>query len=215
MGIAFSPASGSLELLEYSGTLGTTVTILYEAPTGGEGGEGGAAVSATVAITNVVYADTLVSTPEDLILEFVEGESTFTFSSKFEDMFYRIIKYLLYDDDNVNLDPNYNIKTYLEAHRFKDLPELYTGIWEFVPSPVQTRQIPFSVSYDAVITTTTPADPETGLGGGSSSSNESGTATWTFTVSEDWEELISRFTQAVNNGSRYKFAQSNYPELNV
>lgn len=211
MGIAFSPASGSLELIEFTGTTGTTVTILYEAPTGGVEG---ATVSGTVTITNVVYGDTVVSTPDDLVIDFVEGESTFTFSSKFEDMFYRIIKYLVYDVDNVNLDPNYNIKTYLEAHRFKDLPELYTGIWEFVPSPIQTRSVPFLVSYNAEVTTTIPADPQTGLGGSSETINESGTATWTFMISEDPEELMKRFLEAVDGGSRYVYAKTKYPELN-
>lgn len=212
MGITFSPPSGSLQLFEYSGTTGTTVTILYEAPTGGAEGT---TVSGTVGIKNVVYADTLVSRPDDLVIEFTEGESTFTFSSKFEDMFYRIIKYLVYDADNVDINPNYNIKTYLEAHRFKDLPELYTGVWEFVPSPVQSRPIAFLVTYEAQITTTTPADPETGTGGGSTTTTETGTATWTFTINEDPEELMRRFLEAVNGGSRYIYAKSKYHELNI
>lgn len=212
MGITFSPPSGSLSLLEYTGTVGTTVTILYEADSGTSEGT---TVSGTVAITNVQYADTLVSRPDDLVIEFTEGESTFTFSSKFEDMFYRIIKYLVYDADNININPNYNIKTYLEAHRFKDLPELYTGIWEFVPSPVQSRPIPFLVSYVANVTTTTPADPETGLGGGSSTTTETGTATWTFNIQEDSQELMRRFLEAVNGGSRYIYAKSKYHELNI
>lgn len=211
MAVTFSPAPGALSLLEFIGTTGVTVTALYETETS----EGGSTSTGSVVINSVSYADTVVSMPDDLIINFTEGSSSFTISSKFEDMFYRVLKYLLYDADNVDLDPNYNIKTYLEAYRFRDLPELYTGVWEFIPSPVQTRLVPFSVNYTATVTTTTPADPETGLGGGSSTSTESGTVQWTFTIEEDWTEVIRRFLLAVNNGSRVIYAKTKYPELSI
>ena len=207
MPVIFSPASGTTEIVEYTGTTGTTVTASYAAETTTPPGGGAApTVSGVVKITNVTYGDTVVSAPQDLNITFTPNGTTFTFSSTFDDMFYRVLKYLLYDEDNVTLQEPYNVKTYLQANRFKDLPELYTGLYEFVPSPINRRSIPFTISYTATITTTSEL-------GGSSSTEESGTATWTFNVSEDFEVVIQKLLNAVNNGSRYTFAKTKYPEL--
>lgn len=205
MSAIFVPASGATTLKEFVGTPGLSVTLTPPpAPVGGGGGgEGGGEVVDTITysydIVSVTCTDSHI--PDDLVITF-DGD-TFTIVSEFPDMFDRVIKYLVYDEDNVGMEPNYNVKTYLQVTRFKDLPDLFTGVYRYIPPSVQTRPVSFTVVYD-----------ENAFGTLSGSATSRVTETWTFIIEENWELALSYLKYYVKQGTKAKQATQRYPELN-
>lgn len=201
MATVFNPLPAAATLTEFIGTPGLTVALTSPPVTPAEPPpEGGVAetVSYTYEIVSVTCVDQYV--PDDLVITL--GTDSFTFSSSFPDMFDRVIKYLVYDVDNVDIQNNYNIKTYLQVTRFNDLPELFTGVYEYIPPSVQSRQVPFTVVYD-----------ETMISSLSGSTTTRITDTWTFTINENWELALSYLKYYVKQGSKAKRAVVKYPEL--
>lgn len=205
MSAIYTPASSALSLTEFVGTSGTTVTLNPPAPAAGGGGEGeGETITYSYNIISVAMNDS--HAPTDLQVSF--SDNTFTFSSTFPDMFDRTIKYLVYDSDNEGIANNRFLKTYLQVPRFQDLPELFTGVYEYIPPSVNTRQVAFTVVYDE---TSTIID----ILGGSSGGTTRLTETWTFTIVENWQLAMEYLRHAIVNGTRAKKAISKYPELSL
>ena len=165
--------------------------------------------------------------PPDLNIVITQPK-TITITSAFPDMFDRIIKFLKYDVDNVDLTNNYNVKTYLTVPRFADLPERYTGVYEYVPPSVQEKTITFRIHHYLYSETTTAG---TEGGGGTvltgapwGSSDPRGnpaydsyiTSTdWSFTLNENWRLSLQYMQVAIRAGTSYKRAEQKYPELNI
>lgn len=203
MATVFNPLPGAATLTEFIGTPGLTVTLTSPPVTPAEPPpEGGAAetVSYTYEVVSVTCIDQYV--PDDLVITL--GTDSFTIASSFPDMFDRVIKYLVYDVDNVNIQNNYNIKTYLQVTRFNDLPELFTGVYEYVPPSVQSREVPFTVVYDETVISSFTGSTTTRI-----------TDTWTFTINENWQLALEYLKYYVKQGSKAKQATVKYPELNL
>lgn len=199
MTVIYAPESGAQTLKEFVGTTGLTVTLTSPPPIagGGEGGEG-ETITYSYEVVSVTCSDSHV--PTDLVI--TKSSNTFTIASTFPDMFDRTIKYLVYDEDNVGMENNYNVKTYLQVSRFQDLPELFTGLYEYVPPAVQTRPVSFTVVYD-----------ETSSGILSGSATTRVTDTWTFIIQENWELALTYLKYYARQGTHSRHANTIYPEL--
>jgi hypothetical protein len=120
----FSPAN--LELNEYIGTTGVTVTVSPSSFTF-------PMLSQQITITGV----TCSNPPADLQLSWTNN--TFTFSSKFEDVFNKTFKYVVYDGV-------LNKKTYYTASRISQISPNLTGVYQYIPPGNDLMQISFTIS---------------------------------------------------------------------
>lgn len=121
MTIHYSPVN--LELTEFIGTAGTTVTLSDDStPT-----------PHTIQILSVTCS------PSPEIISISHTDTSFTFVSTFADMFPRSISYVLQGSDHRQ-------KIYRTVSRFSDLPQSYKGIWKYVPPSSETMEITFSIS---------------------------------------------------------------------
>lgn len=193
-------AAAAVSLTEFIGTAGTTVSLLPPP-----------AVVGSEEVTTYEYNIISVTmndehAPTDLVV--TKTADTFTFTSTFPDMFDRQIKYLVYDADNDNVSNNRFLKTYLQVPRFQDLPEKFTGVYQYVPPSVNTREVNFTVVYDE---TTSIVGGLGGLGGGTTRLTE----TWSFTIVENWQLAMQYLKLSISNGTRAKRAVAKYPELSL
>ena len=130
MAATFSPVN--LELNEFEGTTGQTVTITDEVTL--------PAVPETLTITNVVLSNT--ERPADFIVTWSGNQ--FTFISKFEDQFDRTLKFVTQDEDRT--------KRFFKVNRFIDIPENYKGLYQYVPPAQDWKEIIFAVTVEGSVT---------------------------------------------------------------
>ncbi len=133
----FSPVN--LELTEFVGTTGTTVTVI---PTTAIP----PAIQDALTITNVVISGPKV--PSDISITWV-GD-TFTFSSKFNDFFARTIKYMTYDKAT-------NVKKYFSVNSFNKISPNQYGVYQYIPPPLDYMDIDFTVTLSGTESGTTTA----------------------------------------------------------
>lgn len=176
MAITFSPSN--LELMEFTGTAGTTVTMTYDA--GAPGATGSPTPSPAISSVTVTSGNA----PSDLVITYTD--SSFTFSSAFNNMFSKTIKYLIQDADAT--------KHYYAVNSFSSLPSTFTGVYQYVPPPTITMDIDFEV----VVTGLLGADE---------------TETWTLVLRYDSASANTALTAAIADGEISKLAVINYPEL--
>lgn len=120
----FSPAN--LELTEYVGTTGVTITINPDPVSF-------PMLSQTLAITNV----TVNPAPSDLSISWTNN--SFTFSSKFGDMFNKTYKYLIYDNAT-------NKKTYYSVSKISQISPKLTGVYQYIPPGNDLMDVTFTIS---------------------------------------------------------------------
>jgi hypothetical protein len=180
--IIFTPTN--LTLTEFEGTTGQTVTCnadlaLYAAGT-----------SSSVEIINVVCDNA----PKDLNVTW--SNNSFTFSSKFGNMFNRVLKF-------ANQDANYN-KSFTTTNSLDDIPPDFVGLYQYKPPTKTSLILNFNVTAKINISSTIPA---AGLG--------------LFTVTEQWPLTITyndsysnqKLIEIITKASTYKDAITSYPEL--
>ena len=196
MTITYTPAN--LELIEFVGTTSTTVTLVPD-------------------VNSSIYVDS-VSCSEDVSdLVITTTPSSFTISSLFQDMFVRVIKFTMQDD---------GIKSFSSVSRFADLPSTYKGVYQYVPPSVEVKNVVFSIqlySYTGSIDPLNPelpVDPTPPWGMDSPVGNPlydayKTTETWTLVIRQNFQSSIIALGNAVNNGSGYQQALSQYPELGL
>lgn len=172
----FTPAN--LTLVEFIGTTSQTVTI--NAPTAEP-----PALQDTFTITNVTYVADKI--PGDLNITW--SGSSFTFSSKFNDVFDRTLKYLIYKDRN---SAN---KQYFSVKKFEQVPPDVYGLYQYIPPPSDYIFGDFVVSYSSLY-------------------SGNGSATWTLTLEHDWASSNKKLIATVNRGTEFVNAKKYYPELN-
>lgn len=168
--MAFLPAN--LILIEFIGTTGSTVQLTSDM------------VGDAITITGVTYSAEKI--PEDLNITW-SGDS-FTFSSKFDNIFDRTLKYLIYKDLNSNVKKYYTVK------RFDDVPLDAYGLHEYIAPASDYSFGDFIVNYTSTL-------------------SGSGTATWTLTIEHDWDSSNKKFVAIVARGTEYLKAKERYPEL--
>ena len=197
MTITFNPTN--LELTEFVGTTGTTVSLTPDE-------------SSSI----WVYSASASEQVEDLSI--TTTSSSFTFSSKFEDMFDRVIKYTSQSTSGV--------KSFGSVSRFSDLPSDYKGMYQYVPPAVEFKNIIFTVelySYTGEVdplTPEVPVDPTPPWGSSSPVGNPlydsyRTTQTWTLVIRQNWASSQAALKLAVKNGSGYKAAVAKYPEMEL
>lgn len=178
--ITFSPAT--LDLNEFVGTTGTTVQLITPVPP--------IAIPPAIQLiqeTVIINSVTVSGGPSNLVITW--SGNSFTFLSTFPDMFPRTLKYLKSVDAVGN-------KSYKSVTKFSSIESDYVGLYQYVPPPITTISIPFTVNY-------------TGSISGVSS------LTWALTVRYNAEYSNAAFSTAVRNGSGYKTASTLYPEMSL
>lgn len=163
----------TLELNEYVGTTGQSVSIDVT-------DDSFPANTQTITINSVTVSEELSD------LNITISGNYFTFSSKFNDIFDRTIKYLI-EDDNLQ-------KKYYSVNGFNEVVSGYTGIYQYVPPTVQFKDVIFTVKYTGSIT-------------------GQQTATWTMTVRYNSDYSNSKFRELVLSSKGYENAVTLYPEL--
>lgn len=158
------------------------------------------------------------TTPSDFNVVITQPR-TVTITTAFPDMFDRVIKYLKYDSDNIDLENNFNVKTYLTVPRFADLPEVYTGVYEYVAPAVQEKTVTIRVNHYEY-----SEDSLSGTGAAPwGSSNPIGNplydeyitfSDWSFTLNENFLLSLEYMQSAIRAGSSFQRALQKYPELN-
>lgn len=197
MTISYTPAT--LELTEFVGTSSTTVTLVPD-------------------VNSSIYVESISCSEDVSDLVLTTTPSSFTFSSLFQDMFVRVIKFTNQGSDGV--------KSFGSVSRFVDLPSTYKGVYQYVPPSVEVKNVVFSVqlySYTGEIDPLNPElpiDPTPPWGSGSPVGNPlydsyKTTSTWTLVVRQNWQSSIIALGNAVNSGSGYQQAITKYPELEL
>lgn len=171
----FSPAN--VTLTEFIGTTGTTVSVI--APTAVP-----PALQDSYTITNVTYVADKI--PNDLVITW--SGNSFTFSSKFGDVFDRTLKYLIYKDKNSS------IKQYFTVKRFEEVPVNIYGIYQYDPPSSDFTFGDFVISYNSLY-------------------SGSGSVTWTLNLEHDYQASNNKFRAIVARGSEFVQAKTRYPEL--
>lgn len=161
------------------------------------------------------------TTPPDFNVVITQPR-TVTITTAFPDMFDRLIKYLKYDADNIDLQNNFNVKTFLTVPRFADLPDRYTGVYEYVAPAVQEKTVTIRVNHYEY------SESSVGGGGGGSgapwgSGNPIGNplydeyitfSDWSFTLNENFLLSLEYMQSAIRSGTSFQRALQKYPELN-
>jgi len=190
MTITYSPSS--LELTEFVGTTGTTVTLTPDSQT-------------------VIYIEKVTTSPSPLTPVTISvsnvGTKSFTFSSNFSDMFDRTIYYVSQTVDKV--------KVFNTVKRFVDLPSSYKALYRYVPPSAETMEIAFTITLYSFTGIGTPSAP---WGSGNPVGNPTyaayrTTATWILDLRQNWESSQLALQNAVKLGSGYKNAVKKYPEV--
>lgn len=120
----FSPAN--LELNEYVGTTGVTITMNPDP-----------AIFPMLAQQITITGVSCSNAPSDLQLSW--ANNTFTFSSKFEDMFNKTYKYVIYDEPT-------NKKTYYSVSKISQISPKITGVYQYIPPANDLMEITFTIS---------------------------------------------------------------------
>lgn len=197
MTITFNPTN--LELTEFVGTTGTTVSL-----------------SADAASSFWVYSATASENPSDLVI--TTTPSSFSFTSTFADMFDRTIKYTSQNSAGV--------KSFGSVSRFVDLPSDYKGMYQYIPPSVEFKNIVFTVGIYEYTGEVDPLNPELPIDptppwgtnspvGNPAYDSYKTNLTWTLVLRQNWQSSNAALKLAVKNGSGYKAAAAKYPEMEL
>lgn len=191
MTITYSPAA--LELTEFVGTTGTVVTL-------------------TPDVNTVIYIASVTVSPNTsppVSVSISNGATkSFTFSSKFPDMFDRVINYVVQLPDRK--------KQFKQVTRFVDLPDDYRGVYRYVPPSSDFKEITFTINlYSFTDELGSPVAP---WGTGNPVGNQlydsyKTTDTWVLDLRQNWESSQLALQEAVKRGSTYAVAAKKYPEI--
>lgn len=188
MTITYTPANQ--EVTEFVGTESSTVTLLPDA-------------------SSAIYVESVTCSEDISDLAISNTETSFTFSSQFNDMFTRVIKF-------TDQDSSGN-KSFSSVSRFADLPSTYKGLYQYIPPSVETREITFTISlysYTDELDPTPPWGIDSPIGNPLYDSYKT-TSTWVLTVRQNWQSSLTALRNAVSSGSGYQAAVSKYPELEL
>jgi hypothetical protein len=156
------------------------------------------------------------TTPPDFDVVITQPR-TVTIRTAFPDMFDRLIKFLVYDNDNTGLPTDNNVKTFLTVPRFADLPEIYTGVYEYVAPPTPDKTVTVRVNHYEYSESSVG-----GLGAPWGTSNPIGNplydeyitfSDWSFTLNENFLLSLQYMQIAIRSGTSNETAQELYPEL--
>jgi hypothetical protein len=188
MTITYSPSN--FEVTEFIGTPSTTVTLSSEE-------------NASIYIESVSCSEQV----SDLII--TNDETSFTFSSTFQDMFPRVVKFTMQDSGGR--------KSFGSVSRFIDLPPTYKGVYQYVPPNAEFKDLIFNISlyyYSDETLQTPPWDMESPIGNPLYDEYKV-TATWTLVVRQNWQASIQALKTSITSGSGYAEAVARYPELEL